>query len=596
MHPHQQLAEILDCARICVERAHVMLNLIANFAELTIAEQAQLLSMISERGGRSITSDRARQLLEQCPCKDLGFCLQHDSAWVLAVGDLSVFEWMPDILHSITGDAPAEPDPEEIAQVSAQMQQEAVEKEADSVGSEPKISPNFETPQPSKKSTEHVSWDVIFRGYDPATGRHQYLLIRAGDEVWSRGQSAFAGGLTPLHDRLQRYSTWSSVHKPLEHSCRHFSTPECSEEVSLVGDLLRRHPELDTVYLIAAEHWLPNPCTEIESLTAEECSAESHRRLTHLGTGLRQESRVALHWPAGLSIGSGLPLSDWREGRARLRAGVQHAAGWRWSVRRIQGERELPVRLTLGHQTSQSIQAMAAFTSELAGECAISAVECEVPFGPQVGPASGGMIIDDGTTAIDCSAGSLRSQAHHRQTLSRTPPIELQRDQEERTELSAEEGLVQYTSHRLLESTSSVHRTDTLPPCNATSQTLQGSSASMTLYIGWETDGIICELFPVEGLGEVLSHTANEDICGEVTVSVDLRSTRSRHGRLACSKSNRRWELGFIERVSTTKASREHHISTEQSIDWRSTLDVITGQHTLILQQVSVGVTSILEQ
>ena len=87
-------------------------------------------------------------------------------------------------------------------------------------------------------------------------------------------------------------------------------------------------------------------------------------------------------------------------------------------------------------------------------------------------PWCGGLIIDDGTTAVDCSAGSLRSQAHHQQTLSRTPPIELQHDQEERLEINAEEGGVQFTSHRLLESASAVHRTDTLPPCNATSQTL----------------------------------------------------------------------------------------------------------------------------
>ena len=221
-----------------------------------------------------------------------------------------------------------------------------------------------------------------------------------------------------MDDRLQRYSICSSVHKPLEHSCLHFSTPECSEEESLLSDLLRRHPELDTVYLIAAEHWLPNPCTEVEILSAEECSAESHRRLTHLGTGLRQESRVALNWPAGLNIGRGLPLRDWRQNRARLRAGVQHAAGWRWSVRRIHGELELPVQLSFDHQTSQSIQATAAYTSQLVGTVPFRH-PCTVPFGPQVGPASG-LIIDDGSTAVDCSAGALRSQAHH-QRPGRTP-------------------------------------------------------------------------------------------------------------------------------------------------------------------------------
>ena len=539
-----------------------------------------------------ISIDLAKHLLEGCPCADLSFCLEQDSAWVLAAGDLSVFEWLPEILQSITGDAPADPDPTEIARVAALMQQVVVETEIPSIPSAPSRSWIEKAPQPSKEATEHAPWDVIFRGYDPSSGRHQYLLLRTGDEVWSRGKSAFAGGLTSLHDRLQRYSKWNSVHKPLEHSCRHFSTPECLEEESLVGDLLRRHPELDTVYLISAEHWLPNPCTEIETLTAEECSAESHRRLTHLGAGLCQESRVALSWPAGLSVGGGLPLCDWRENRARLKSSVQHAAGWRWSVRRVHGEQELPVRLEFGHQSSQSIQATAAYTSQLTGDCAISASQCAVPLGPHMGPASGGLIIDDGTTIADCSAGSLRNQVHHRQTLSRTPPIDLYHEEEEQGHLNADDGAVQYTSHRLLESASAVLRTDTLPPCNAMSQTLQGSSTLLTCQIGWQTDGITCVLQPAEGLGEVLSHTAKEDTSGEVTVSVDLRSTRSAHGRLTCSKSKRFWEVALIERISTTKASREHHILTEQSINWRSKQDVITGKHELTLQQVSVGITA----
>ena len=113
MHPHQQHAESLKCARICVERAHVMLNLVANFAELTLAEKAQLLSMLCERGGQELSLNQASLLLGQCPCADLGFCAEQDSAWVLAAGDLSVFEWLPDTCKPYWR-CPAEPDPVEL--------------------------------------------------------------------------------------------------------------------------------------------------------------------------------------------------------------------------------------------------------------------------------------------------------------------------------------------------------------------------------------------------------------------------------------------------------------------------------------------------
>ena len=136
------------------------------------------------------------------------------------------------------------------------------------------------------------------------------------------------------------------MHKPSSTAVVIFSTPECSEEESLLSDLLRRHPELDTVLFDRCRALASQPLHGGRDSSAEECSAESHRRLTHLGTGLRQESRVALNWPAGLNIGRGLPSVIGGKIARVWGLGCSDAAGWRWSVRRIHGELELPVQLS----------------------------------------------------------------------------------------------------------------------------------------------------------------------------------------------------------------------------------------------------------
>ena len=321
IHPHQVLADTLQISRFAIERSWSMFQIIEQMDYFSRAEQYQIIVQILAQLNMDAPIQSTVEILFDLRStqSDWGSIYtqypEESSKLILGLGSEFVAQWLPVILQNMTGDAPAEPDPQEIAKVHEEMWADYDNTEDIGSNYEDWNQEDWEWEHDESENVEDESLEI------PISERFAMLPTQSIPTNWG------------LILRLPTLDGWQYI---LLGTMESIQSSTLEEEEKLLQDLCRRNHEFQHIAILVLDAQIPKLNNIYKFYDNEYNISLTQKKWSHLsGLDFHHHLEQDIRWPGGYSIEE--DTQNWNQNQNQLKQSCQTLTGWRISQRDILG-------------------------------------------------------------------------------------------------------------------------------------------------------------------------------------------------------------------------------------------------------------------
>ena len=363
-NPHQFLAELLQVSRFSIERSWAMFQIICQMDYFSLEEKFQIIAQIFEH----TTSEQVEQNPFTLDVMQVFFDLHKTATdWaafyeiqpkecsqlILALGHELVAQWLPTILQNITGDAPAEVDPQHVAQVREEMwadyddpleNMETDYQEWDDGDWEWDDGETTQNDSPEDFDEFDEDFDENFDEHDapknslqrrfeqlqpePLLNNWAFILRLPINDGWEYTLLSNSGFRNADDDNPKPSDLGTVLEK--------ITTRTLHDEENILQDLCRRNHHLENVALLILEIDTPKINHTYQFSNEDYQIVLKQKKWAHIrGLDFYHHLEQEILWPGGYSV-----LEDtinWNQNQHHLKQSCQTLSGWSIIQKNVRG-------------------------------------------------------------------------------------------------------------------------------------------------------------------------------------------------------------------------------------------------------------------
>ena len=498
--PHQELAKFLQISRVAIDRSFSMWVLVQHMGYLSVQDKKRLILELCAQSDIdvSLTDQKWTEALENL-ANNFGDIPMESSVLhniIRGLANENIPEWLPSILANITGESPAEPNPEEVAKMQAEMDAEIIN---DIETTENDGWDNWYTESEKIENIETDTEDAYFTDNEEDVEEYsEELSIEEMDDSWDVIIKQYSA-----EDQTYTYSMLFSKDgdsiPTLPPNDAQDITEFTKKEQQILQDLQRRNHSCRNIALLTIAIDIP-PYNTKETIASPDIQVERIAQLDNIGFDVHQHQKIQILWGGGCEIPLQIPQIDSQRRRSKL--AKQTFSQWHISWQTIKGS--FPTfRWKIKNNLEQHIQANGGLSGIIQGRSHIfyqvvnengewlmgsSPEKKAIAFLPNhsfIASDSHHMSILQENTAIDLLPHSQSLFANTEPILRQTPPL----NQHNVTQQRAKGKNCTLNFHSCIESSIQVEQQDTTLRTDIHCHQWSGVHCHIELEMGTEQNG-----------------------------------------------------------------------------------------------------------